>query len=108
MIRKWLHGGLCAIAIAGNAACGATDAFVYKQDEFDRDAKTFNKEPTDRDAVTICYNGVGMSDRRVEAMAQDECTKFGKSAVPAGEGFGACPLLTPIEAYFACVASNTR
>ena len=62
--------------------------YVYKKDEFKRTAETFNKEPTDRDEVTICYNGMGTTDKQVEAIAQQECGKFAKQAVATGETFG--------------------
>lgn len=98
-------GLLMFAALAGLAAagCGATDAYIFKPDEFDRDAKTFNKELTDREDVTVCYNGLVTTDKRVEEMADAECRRFGRVAVVAGETFEQCPLLTPVEARFACV-----
>jgi hypothetical protein len=69
-------------------------------------AKTFNKEPEDRGEVTICYNGVGTSDKRLADMAGQDCAKFGKTARREEETFGVCPLLTPIEARFACVEAD--
>jgi hypothetical protein len=95
---------LCIALVLGVAGCGSTDPYVYKKDEFKRTAETFNKEPTDRDEVTICYNGMGTTDKQVEAIAQQECGKFAKQAVATGETFGVCPLMTPVEAQFACVA----
>ena len=98
-----------AVALAptltlGVAGCEATGPYVYKKDEFKRTAETFNKEPTDRDEVTICYNGLGTTDKQVETIAQQECGKFAKQALATGATFGVCPLMTPVEAQFACVA----
>ena len=94
--------------VATLAACGATEPYVYKKDEFNRNAKTFNKEPEDRSEVTICYNDLGTSGKRVANMAEEECAKFGKTAGRDHETFGACPLLTPVEARFACVKADER
>jgi hypothetical protein len=92
--------------LAGLAACGGTDAYVYKAKEFDRNDKEFNKQPTDRDGVTICYNGAGTTDKQVAEMAQQECGRFGKVARPIEETFGECPLLTPVQARFACLKAE--
>ncbi|MBK8174587.1 MAG: hypothetical protein IPK66_04670 [Rhodospirillales bacterium] len=93
-----------ALCLGAVAACGGREAYVYKAKEFDRNDTNFNKEPTDRSAVTICYNGIGTSDGKAKALAQQECEKFGKMAIATGETFGVCPLLTPVEAGFACRA----
>ncbi len=106
MTVRRVRPGLRIAVVAALAGCGATDAYVYKKDEFDRNAKTFNKEPEDRDEVTICYNGVGTSDKRIADMAGQECAKFGKTARREDETFGDCPLLTPIEARFACIKAD--
>jgi hypothetical protein len=106
MTLRWVRPGLWIAVVTALAGCGATDAYVYKKDEFDRDAKTFNKEPKDRNEVTICYNSVGTSDKRVSDIAEQECVKFGKTARRENEVFGDCPLLTPIEARFACVKAD--
>lgn len=94
---------LMAVVGLAAAGCGVTQAYIFQKDEFDRQAPTFNKEVTDRDAVTICYNGLATTDKRVEEMADAECQRFGKTAVAAGETFRDCPMLTPIEAHFDCV-----
>ena len=85
-----------ALAI-GPGACGAVDPYLYKADEFDRNSLTFNKQPADRDEATICHNGIFTSGAVVAEMAARECGKFGK-----------CPLLTPVEARFACRKSDAE
>ena len=101
-----MRPGLWIGVAAALAGCGATDAYVYKKDEFNRNSKTFNKEPEDRSEVTICYNGLGTSDKPVATMAEEECAKFGKTAHRDHETFGVCPLLAPVEARFACVKAD--
>jgi hypothetical protein len=97
------------LLMGGVSACGGTDAYVYKAREFDRQDSNFNKQPTDRDDVTVCYNGIGTSDGQVAALAQAECGKFGKVAVQREDSFGSCPLLTPVQARFAChYAENAK
>lgn len=103
-LRPWL---LIALAI-GPGACGAVDPYLYKADEFDRNSPTFNKQPADRDEATICYNGIVASEAVVAEMAARECGKFGKTAHRQGEAFGRCPLLTPVEARFACLNSDAE
>ncbi|QLH40244.1 MAG: hypothetical protein HWD60_16665 [Defluviicoccus sp.] len=94
-------GILLVLAAAG---CGATDPYIYKFDEFNRGAKDFNVPVTDRDSVTICYNGVGTTDAQIARMAETECEQFGKVALRQLETFGNCPMFTPVEARFACLA----
>lgn len=94
---------LMAVTALAASGCEATQAFIYDKDEFDRTSPTFNKEVTDREALTICYNGLATTDKRIEEMAAAECQKFGKIAVAASETFSDCPLLAPVEARFKCV-----
>lgn len=84
-------------------ACAATEPYVFKEREFDRDAPDFNKEPVDRSEVTICYGRMFSAVEDVAKLAETECGRFGKRAVARDEGFGACPMLTPIEAHFDCI-----
>lgn len=92
----------------GSGACGSADPYVYKHDEFDRNSPTFNKQPADRNEVTICYNAIVASHARLLEMAEQECGKFGKTARRQGESFGRCPLLTPVEGHFACTMSDAE
>lgn len=91
-----------AIALTG-FGCGGTNAYVFKKNEFNRNDANFNKPLADRDDVTICFNGVGTSDRRVALLAEEECGRFGKRAQPDGNSFGECPLLVPVAARFLCL-----
>lgn len=75
---------------------------VFKQDEFERDSPTFNKEPKDVDGLTVCYNGIVSSEGEVVTVAEQACDHYGKAAELTGTGFGVCPLFTPTEARFAC------
>ena len=106
MTMRRLRSVFQIAVLAAVTACGATEPYVYKKDEFNRNTKTFNKEPEDRSDVTICYNGLGTSDKRVANMAEEECAKFGKTARRGHETFGVCPILTPVEARFACVKAD--
>lgn len=94
---------LTAVAALAAGGCEATQAFIYDKDEFDRKSPTFNKEVKDREAMSICYNGLVTTDKRIEEMAAAECEKFGKIAVATSETFSDCPLLAPVEARFRCV-----
>lgn len=86
------------------SGCGGTDPFVFRKNEFDRNDANFNKPLADREDVTICYNGMGTSDRQVASLAEEECRRFGKLAEAAGESFGECPLLVPVAARYLCTS----
>ncbi len=97
-----LIAGVCLpLALAGCA--GATAPYVYKAGEFDRTLPTFGKDPTDINAVTICYNNRGTTPEEIRDMAQTECAQFEKSARFTDQNYKTCPLLTPVAAHFECV-----
>lgn len=81
------------------------DPYVYKADEFNRNAPTFRKVPADLNQVTVCFSGLAASKAQVEAVAAAACEKYGKAARNRRDSIGACPLLTPREAHFDCVAA---
>lgn len=93
----------CLVAVPLLSGCGAFAPFTYTPHEYDRKVQTTTGTPRDQDQVTICYSGFVSTDRQALQLADLECQQFGKSATPAGEGFGNCPLFTPVEARFACV-----
>ena len=108
MRAHWLRRGLSIMLAVGSGACGSVDPYVYKPDEFDRNSPTFNKQPADREEVTICYNAIITSDAAVGEMAERECGKFGKTARHRGDAFGKCPLLSPVHAHFACIKPDAE
>ena len=89
---------LC-LALAG---CSATP-FVYKANEFDRSAPDFAVEPDDVAAVTVCYSNVDTAPEDVLDVARAECAKAGKKPRFSSQGYGDCPLSTPVSARFTCV-----
>lgn len=93
---------LCLTLAVAIAACAETRPYVYKRDEFNREAMDFNREPEDRDSVTICYNELGTTPEVVFELANTECGKYAKRARPTHQSFGDCPIVTPVEAHFAC------
>jgi len=93
---------LCLSLAVAIGACGETSPYVYNRGEFDRESDTFNKEPEDRDSVTVCYNKLDTTPEVVFELASTECGKYAKQARPTYQGFGDCPIATPVEAHFAC------
>ena len=81
------------------------DPYVYEADEFNRNAPTFRKVPADLNQVTVCFSGLAASKAGVEALAAAACEKYGKEARNRRDSIGSCPLLTPWEAHFDCVAA---
>jgi hypothetical protein len=90
-----------AVLLAGG--CGAGEPHVLDTAEFDRQAATFNRPPPDRDALAVCYDGTETARARAQEVAAQACGRFDKNAVFARNAWGECPLLTPVEAHFACV-----
>jgi hypothetical protein len=94
---------LVALLTIVGAACGLTDPYIFKADEFNRDSPTFNKPRQDGEPVSICYNGIGTTDLELQQIADGECARFGKRAQLVDETLRRCPLVVPREAVFACV-----
>ena len=104
MVSKKVRFAVLSLSImVAIAACAEIQPYIYKKKEFDRDAEDFNKEPKDRDSVTICYNSLSTAPETAFDLANTECGKFGKQAQASNQSFGDCPLATPVEAHFACV-----
>ncbi|MCU0837595.1 MAG: hypothetical protein MUE49_02590 [Rhodospirillales bacterium] len=95
-----------AAALLVVSGCSEVAPFIYVPREFDRRDPQFNKPVTDRTRLTVCYDGLFSSSGDILAFAEAECARFGKTAAPLSAGFGVCPLFTPIEAHFACVADS--
>jgi hypothetical protein len=108
MQRQLARLTLVLAVLAAAGGCGESNPYIYKAREFDRNDKAFNKPPADRVRLTICYNGVGTTDHDIAKLAEAECAKFGKHATALSDGFGPCPLLTPVAASFACVAADDK
>ena len=84
------------------AACAAPEAYVFKSGEFNRDSKTFGKEPDNLKSVAICYNKMGTSSEIISKMAVEKCGKYGKKAIFFEQILNLCPLFTPIAAVYDC------
>lgn len=85
------------------AACGATEPYVYKAEEFNRNRASFNRPPVDLAEVGVCYNSMTTTPESVRALAEEQCQAYGKAARFTGEALATCPLLTPAGAVFRCV-----
>ncbi len=108
MVKCRLRSGVWMVLATSLGACGAIDPYIYTPHEFDRNSPTFNKPPKDRDEVTICYNGIATSrgnGRRAGAAGMRQVRQDG---APQSRAFGDCPLLTPVEARFACVKAQAE
>ena len=90
------------------AGCAAPGADVFKSGEFNRDSKTFGKEPNNLSSVTICYNKMGTSSEIISKMAVEECGKYGKKAIFFEQTLNLCPLFTPIAAVYYCEGDEPK
>lgn len=95
---------LFVILASALGGCAATEPYIYKAEEFNRDAPTFRKEPLDLTRVRICFSGLNQSAAQLDAMAEAACAHYGKMARNRRDRIGVCPLLTPWEARYDCVA----
>lgn len=93
-----------ALLAATLAACGLVDPYVLRPDEFNRDSPTFNKPLADGQPVSICYSGLVTDAQTVQGIADTQCAQYDKRAMLLSTDVARCPLLTPVEAMFACVA----
>ena len=85
------------------AACSLSEPYVFKKDEFNREAPGFGRKAKDIAEVTICYNKFGTTPEAIRQLAQTACAKFEKNASYSHQDYRECPLLTPRRAVFACV-----
>jgi hypothetical protein len=95
------------LMLAALFGCSAADPYIYKANEFDREAADFNTPVTDRDSLLICYNGWASSRAMIDRIAEEECRRFGKIAVRQDSRLSPCPLLVPAAAVFACSVAAT-
>ena len=90
------------------AGCSGPPPHIHEPDEFNRESKTFGKQPEDLDSVAICYARRSTTPQAVREMAQAACGKYGKAAVFRDQDYLQCPLITPARANFACVEPPPR
>lgn len=90
------------LALAATA-CQYPYAYVYTPREFDRSAPEFRQIPLDLSAVTVCVRPFRSIDDQIKSLADQECQRFGKSAVDPQSGFGVCPILLASVVVFKCV-----
>ncbi len=97
------------LLVLATGACGVVsdEPYIYKANEFNRDAANFGEELTDRDSVAICYRKRGTTPETVRSMAETECGRFEKVAVFNSQDLLTCPIGTPVRATFLCVDPQT-
>lgn len=89
------------------AACSGGKPYVYVPNEFNRASVSFGKSVKDRDNVTICYAKGATTPNEINALAKNECSKFGKTAIPSKQSLAICPASTPIAAVYSCQPNKT-
>ena len=85
------------------SACTDSGPYIFKTDEFDRDALGFGTELTSRSKVEICYNKWSTTPKILTQMAKDECGRFGKVARFISSRDLACSIGSPAQAIFWCL-----
>jgi hypothetical protein len=92
--------GACLVAVAVGAC--ASPPYIHDEAAYNRAHSDFGKPRTDRTEVTVCYARNATTADEVAALADAECRRFGKTAVPRSQDFVTCPLATPAAANFDC------
>jgi hypothetical protein len=103
MYYKYTKKLLIMAAFFFCVACESPPAYVYFDEEFDRESEFFLKGETSPDMVKICYRKDATTSREVATLARKECEKFSKRAVFIKQSLKACPLMTPVVAIYSCV-----
>ena len=85
------------------AACTGPPAYVYIDDEFNRESEFFLKGVTSRCIVNVCYRKNVTTPQQVANLAKKECEKFSKRAIFIEQNSLVCPLMSPILAIYNCV-----
>jgi len=101
--QKHIKQSLIIAGLLFASACEAPPAFVYIEDEFNRESDFFLKKVTSRDNIIICYHKSGTTPQEITALANNECKKFSKRAVFAEQNLQVCPLVAPISASYNCI-----
>jgi len=97
---------LIAGAVLSLGACSAPPPFVYKKDEFNRDAVGFGRPVKDILKVTVCYAKRDTTPQQIFNLANAECAKFNKRAIFSQQDRITCPITTPIAARFGCAPTT--
>jgi hypothetical protein len=90
----------CLVVLA--AVLTACQPYIHDEQEFNRELATFGRAPTDRANVDVCYVTRNTSAQDLLAMAEAECTKYGKTARYRYSDVLECPMATPLRARFTC------
>ena len=90
--------------------CAGGDPYVQDTSEYNRESATFAKGPVRHEGneLYVCYAKSNATPKQVRALAENECGRFGLSAVFIGQNYELCPLMTPIAAGFECTAQTAR
>lgn len=100
--HKYIKQFLIAGGFFFFTACEAPPAYIYADQEFDRESNFFLKGITSRKTVIICYHKDGTTPKKVADLAKNECKKFSKRAVFTKQNLQVCPFVTPNSAYYRC------
>ena len=88
------------------SGCTGGGAYLYKDNEFDRDNPDFAKKIKNRSHVEICYNKQTATPQILMKIAQEECKRFGKQAFFEKHQLLRCSIASPAMASFKCVSKK--
>lgn len=102
MRMRWILPLTALCALAATTGCSLPDPYVYREQEFNRDLRTFGKDLQDVSFAMICYNKKNATPQQIVQLAQAECAKYGKTARFHRQRLLYCPIVTPIQAVYFC------
>lgn len=85
--------------------CSAPAPYVWRPYTIDRAHEDFPDGPTleNGSQISICYSKRGTTPALLKQLADEECGRFGMTAMFEEQDHGLCPLVTPIAAQFSCL-----
>ena len=106
--QKYIKRPLVIVGLFAATACASPPAYVYVENQFNRDSIFFLKGKTPVDNVIICYHRSGTTPQLVAALAKSECEKLSKRAVFIEQNLRVCPLVTPFSASYKCAEKKLQ
>lgn len=94
----WRSGWTAALVLVLSGCAGAP--YV------DNRREAGQREPvgaSTADMVSICYARRGATPEAIYKLAESECAKTGRTAVPAGQQDWSCTLTAPTRIFYRCI-----
>lgn len=94
-------------SVVAVASCSGGDAYVDRPYEINRDSSDYPDGPkrVAGSELTVCYSRSASTPQEIYKLADDECRRFGLTAVLSEQVYTLCPIITPMAALYTCEAA---